>query len=165
MFVYRGRGGPRRPTPGNVQCQRCLQRDKYPGSDLHEAFTTTSKLTSPARHYTYECKSTPQERPYAARPSRTQQLRNPKLMPKLTNDSLDAAERRYVLSHCSQFQFLSRQDAGVSAQVADARLAERAWRTRNSPRGMLSALRRGRRRSGMRSLLRRPRPVARGPRP
>jgi hypothetical protein len=35
-------------------------------------------------HYSYECKATTQERPYIPRPSRTQQLFNPKLQPKLT---------------------------------------------------------------------------------
>ncbi|MCJ1375227.1 hypothetical protein MMC20_006461 [Loxospora ochrophaea] len=39
------------------------------------------------RHYSYECKATAQERPYASRPSRTQQLVNPKLVPKLTSDT------------------------------------------------------------------------------
>ncbi|KAL8823172.1 MAG: hypothetical protein Q9191_006108 [Dirinaria sp. TL-2023a] len=34
----------------------------------------------------YECKSTTQDRPYVSRPSRTQQLTNPKLVPKLTTD-------------------------------------------------------------------------------
>ncbi|EON62866.1 hypothetical protein W97_02091 [Coniosporium apollinis CBS 100218] len=34
----------------------------------------------------YECKASAQERPYASRPSRTQQLFNPKLVPKLTSD-------------------------------------------------------------------------------
>ncbi|PGH19147.1 hypothetical protein AJ80_04227 [Polytolypa hystricis UAMH7299] len=44
-------------------CQKCLKRDNY------------------------ECKATAQERPYRSRPSRTQQLANPKLVPKLTNDA------------------------------------------------------------------------------
>lgn len=39
-----------------------------------------------ARHYSYECKATTQERPYTARPSRTQQLLNPQLVPKLSED-------------------------------------------------------------------------------
>ncbi|EDN94943.1 hypothetical protein SS1G_10818 [Sclerotinia sclerotiorum 1980 UF-70] len=34
----------------------------------------------------YECKANAQERPYVSRPSRTQQLSNPKLVPKLTSD-------------------------------------------------------------------------------
>ena len=40
--------------------------------------------TAQTGHYTYECKSTTQERPYISRPSRTQQLLNPKLQQKLT---------------------------------------------------------------------------------
>ncbi|TVY90470.1 hypothetical protein LAWI1_G002690 [Lachnellula willkommii] len=40
----------------------------------------------PLRHYSYECKAIAQERPYVPRPSRTQQLLNPKLVPKLTSD-------------------------------------------------------------------------------
>ncbi|EXJ62557.1 hypothetical protein A1O7_02995, partial [Cladophialophora yegresii CBS 114405] len=35
----------------------------------------------------YECKASVQERPYASRPSRTQQLSNPKLVPKLASDT------------------------------------------------------------------------------
>ncbi|CAH0053128.1 unnamed protein product, partial [Clonostachys solani] len=44
------------------------------------------------RHYSYECKVPAQERPYTSRPSRSQQLRNPKLIPKLTNDALKPLE-------------------------------------------------------------------------
>ncbi|KAE9977682.1 hypothetical protein BLS_001206 [Venturia inaequalis] len=39
-----------------------------------------------SRHYSYECKAKPEERPYRARPSRTAQLKNPKLAPKLNSD-------------------------------------------------------------------------------
>ncbi|QDS76436.1 hypothetical protein FKW77_004408 [Venturia effusa] len=39
-----------------------------------------------SRHYSYECKARPDERPYQARPSRTAQLKNPKLAPKLSSD-------------------------------------------------------------------------------
>ncbi|GAA87527.1 hypothetical protein AKAW_05641 [Aspergillus luchuensis IFO 4308] len=39
-----------------------------------------------SRHYSYECKVTAQERPYTSRPSRTQQLLNPKLRPQLSAD-------------------------------------------------------------------------------
>lgn len=39
-----------------------------------------------SRHYSYECKAKPEERPYRARPSRTAQLKNPKLAPKLSSD-------------------------------------------------------------------------------
>lgn len=52
-----------------------------------------------ARHYSYECKATAQERPYTARPSRTQQLLNPRLMPKLSEDVPTELERTYVSDH------------------------------------------------------------------
>lgn len=51
---------------------------------------------SSARHYSYECKATAQERPYTARPSRTQQLLNPRLMPKLSEDVPTDLQRTYV---------------------------------------------------------------------
>ena len=54
---------PSKATPQTL-CQKCLKRG----------------------HYSYECKSSAQERPYSSRPSRTQQLTNPKLLPKLTSD-------------------------------------------------------------------------------
>ncbi|KFH40513.1 hypothetical protein ACRE_088000 [Hapsidospora chrysogenum ATCC 11550] len=61
----RGRGGPRQTTPAN------------------------------ARHYSYECKASTQDRPYVSRPSRSKQLRNPKLVPKLTSDTLEPLEKKY----------------------------------------------------------------------
>ncbi|KND89709.1 hypothetical protein TOPH_05729 [Tolypocladium ophioglossoides CBS 100239] len=89
MFAHRGRGGPSRSTPANVQCQKCLKRDMYAATQ-----TLDSRLTPPARHYSYECKSSTQERPYVSRPSRSQQLRNPKLVPKLTNNVLEPEEKK-----------------------------------------------------------------------
>ncbi|KAH8893160.1 hypothetical protein GQ53DRAFT_103922 [Thozetella sp. PMI_491] len=68
----RGRGGPTKKTPATVQCQKCLKRG----------------------HYSYECKANAQERPYVARPSRSQQFFNPKLKPKLTEDTLDAVQKK-----------------------------------------------------------------------
>ncbi|KAI0017677.1 zinc knuckle-domain-containing protein [Xylariomycetidae sp. FL0641] len=65
------RRGPSKSTPANVQCQKCLKRG----------------------HYSYECKGSVQERPYIARPSRTQQLLNPKLVPKLSSDVPDALQK------------------------------------------------------------------------
>ena len=53
-------------------------------------------LTFLERHYSYECKAAPQERPYVPRPSRTQQLRNPKLLPKLTEDAPDSLQKKLV---------------------------------------------------------------------
>jgi len=65
------RRGPK-STPASVQCQKCLKRG----------------------HYTYECKASAQERPYVPRPSRTQQLFNPKLVPKLTNEAPPQLEKK-----------------------------------------------------------------------
>lgn len=56
-------GGPSKAT-ASTTCQKCLKKG----------------------HYSYECKAVIQERPYVSRPSRTQQLLNPKLVPKLTSD-------------------------------------------------------------------------------
>ncbi|KAI2778446.1 zinc knuckle-domain-containing protein [Daldinia loculata] len=66
------RRGPPKSTPTSVQCQKCLKRG----------------------HYSYECKATTQERPYVSRPSRTQQLFNPKLVPKLASDTPDALQKQ-----------------------------------------------------------------------
>nr|CAB88521.3 hypothetical protein [Neurospora crassa] len=60
--MYRGRNIPSKSTP-----------------------STDTQLTFPERHYSYECKASAAERPYIPRPSRTQQLFNPKLLPKLTS--------------------------------------------------------------------------------
>jgi hypothetical protein len=88
MYSNRGRGGPSRSTPANVLCQKCLKRDK----SKNPRCSSTMVLTFLARHYSYECKVPAQERPYTSRPSRSQQLRNPKLIPKLTNDALKPLE-------------------------------------------------------------------------
>ncbi|KAI6092120.1 zinc knuckle-domain-containing protein [Hypoxylon rubiginosum] len=66
------RRGPTKSTPASVQCQKCLKRG----------------------HYSYECKASAQERPYIPRPSRTQQLLNPKLVPKLTSDVPDTLQKK-----------------------------------------------------------------------
>ncbi|KAL9527114.1 hypothetical protein SMMN14_09368 [Sphaerulina musiva] len=57
-------GGPSKATATTL-CQKCLKRG----------------------HYTYECTSAQQDRPYTSRPSRSQQLSNPKLAPKLSAGS------------------------------------------------------------------------------
>ncbi|KAI2605860.1 zinc knuckle-domain-containing protein [Hypoxylon fragiforme] len=66
------RRDPTKATPANVQCQKCLKKG----------------------HYSYECKASTQERPYVSRPSRTQQLLNPKLAPKLASDVQDALAKQ-----------------------------------------------------------------------
>lgn len=56
-------GGSSKATSSTL-CQKCLKKG----------------------HYSYECKAATHERPYVSRPSRTQQLLNPKLVPKLSNE-------------------------------------------------------------------------------
>ncbi|KAG8207009.1 hypothetical protein GTR04_5609 [Trichophyton interdigitale] len=56
-----GRAAPSKATPTTV-CQKCLKKDSY------------------------ECTTQLQERPYGARPSRTQQLSNPRLRPQLSTE-------------------------------------------------------------------------------
>ncbi|KAI9734986.1 MAG: hypothetical protein M1834_002068 [Cirrosporium novae-zelandiae] len=83
MHRYRGAsfgGGPSKASATTL-CQKCLKRDKT-SSIVRQDW----KLTLSLRHYSYECKVTAQERPYLSRPSRTQQLSNPSLVPKLTSD-------------------------------------------------------------------------------
>ncbi|EFQ96723.1 hypothetical protein MGYG_08648 [Nannizzia gypsea CBS 118893] len=56
-----GRAAPSKASPTTV-CQKCLKKDSY------------------------ECTTQLQERPYGARPSRTQQLSNPRLRPQLSTE-------------------------------------------------------------------------------
>lgn len=60
-------------SPSTV-CQKCLERGKC--GQFAKVITFGLRIG----HYTYECKNT---RPYVSRPSRTQQLENPKLQEKL----------------------------------------------------------------------------------
>ncbi|KAI9928560.1 hypothetical protein MW887_001774 [Aspergillus wentii] len=64
MNRYRNAPGLRGPTKASAStlCQKCLKRDIY------------------------ECTASAQERPYTSRPSRTQQLQNPRLRPQLTTE-------------------------------------------------------------------------------
>lgn len=62
--MFRRPGAGRSKASSDTLCQKCLKKG----------------------HYSYECKASAQERPYQSRPSRTQQLLNPKLKPKLTNE-------------------------------------------------------------------------------
>jgi hypothetical protein len=73
-------GGPSKASATTL-CQKCLKRDM---SSLLLLAQTQADFSS--RHYSYECKAVAQERPYVPRPSRTQQLFNPKLVPKLNSD-------------------------------------------------------------------------------
>ncbi|KAF4949871.1 hypothetical protein FGADI_8587 [Fusarium gaditjirri] len=62
------------------------------GSQVFLTVSANGRLAE--RHYSYECKATAQERPYVSRPSRSQQFRNPKLVPKLTNETLNPLEKK-----------------------------------------------------------------------
>ncbi|KLU91175.1 hypothetical protein MAPG_09698 [Magnaporthiopsis poae ATCC 64411] len=72
------------------RCARDPVFDRRPVSPV----SSTCSLTVRERHYSYECKAGPQERPYVPRPSRTQQLLDPKLRPQLTNDTPDAFQKK-----------------------------------------------------------------------
>ncbi|KAF9637333.1 hypothetical protein BFW01_g8229 [Lasiodiplodia theobromae] len=81
--MYRGPAytGRSKATPSTT-CQKCLKKDMRIPARFRRPDPTDTSL----RHYSYECKASTQERPYVSRPSRTQQLFNPKLKPQLTSD-------------------------------------------------------------------------------
>ncbi|KAI2701321.1 hypothetical protein CBS147332_7923 [Penicillium roqueforti] len=61
---------------------------KLGGSNSNRATATTLCQKCLGRgHYSFDCKASAQERPYVPRPSRTQQLLNPELMPKLSSEN------------------------------------------------------------------------------
>jgi hypothetical protein len=66
-------GGPSKASSTTL-CQKCLKRG----------------------HFSYECKASQQDRPYISRPSRTQQLANPKLAAKITNAVPEVEAPKYV---------------------------------------------------------------------
>lgn len=53
------------------------------------------------RHYSYECNISAQDRPYLTRPSRTQQLQNPNLKPKLSTEVPNDLLPTYASLHFS----------------------------------------------------------------
>jgi len=67
-------------------CQKCLKRGKYSGTANLKANTD-----EPKGHFSYECTASKQDRPYVSRPSRTQQLLNPELAPKIVEATKPAA--------------------------------------------------------------------------
>jgi len=123
MYPYRGRTGPSKATPSNVQCQKCLKRDKC--SDYRSLVLL---LTVLERHYSYECKAGPQERPYIPRPSRTQQLFNPKLLPKLASETPNALQETCVAAfvYTPDFSLTCAHRKGVADEELAKREAERA---------------------------------------
>ena len=88
----------------NTTCQKCLKKDRTPLT-ISTRFSLANKSL---RHYSYECKATAHERPYVSRPSRTQQLFNPKLAPKLSSDVPNDLLRKYValIELCSRYAYL-----------------------------------------------------------
>jgi hypothetical protein len=89
MFRGPSYGGRSRATATTL-CQKCLKKDM---SSPPSTLTQCTDIF--ARHYSYECKASDQERPYTSRPSRTQQLLNPKLAPKLMTDVPNDLLRKY----------------------------------------------------------------------
>jgi len=95
MFRRPGTGPSR--ASADTLCQKCLQRG----------------------HYSYECKASAQERPYKSRPSRTQQLLNPQLQPKLTTHVPHALVHRRGLADAllSQKEATRRRSRSPSSSV------------------------------------------------
>jgi hypothetical protein len=92
--MFRRPGTGRSKASSDTLCQKCLKKG----------------------HYSYECKASAQERPYQSRPSRTQQLLNPKLKPKLTTEVPEDLLRK----------------KGVADEILKKKEAERAGRGKRS---------------------------------
>lgn len=118
---YRNAPSLRGPTKASATtlCQKCLKRDTYSPDYQYLSAITDSAL----RHYSYECNVSAQERPYLARPSRTQQLQNPNLRPKLSSDTPNDLLRTYVSSDFSFLFFF------LAPNVWLIPCTEKAWRT------------------------------------
>lgn len=61
-----------------------MHRNRTAASSARATPTTRCQKCLKLGHYSYQCTSPAQERPYISRPSRTQQLFNPTLRPRLT---------------------------------------------------------------------------------
>lgn len=82
-------------TIARPNCTSTAVMFRRPGTGPSKASATTLCQKCLKRgHYSYECKATAQERPYKSRPSRTQQLLNPQLKPKLTTEVPDDLLRK-----------------------------------------------------------------------
>ncbi|KAK8255998.1 zinc knuckle-domain-containing protein [Phyllosticta capitalensis] len=114
--MYRGpssHAGRSKAAPSTT-CQKCLKKG----------------------HYSYECKVTNQERPYLARPSRTQQLFNPKLMPQLTSDVPNDLLRRKGVAD----EVLAKQSADRGRKHARDDDDARPTRTRSRSESSFSSV-------------------------
>ncbi|KAL9586018.1 MAG: hypothetical protein Q9212_001163 [Teloschistes hypoglaucus] len=94
--MNRLRSAPSKATPQTL-CQKCLKRDNY------------------------ECTAEPQQRPYVSRPSRTQQLANPKLVPSLTSHVPSDLLRKSVQQSFARMELMLKP---VRKGVADEQLAK-----------------------------------------
>ena len=84
-YAPHGRSSNQPRATSSTVCQKCL------GSGKNFAFTCSlcDYLTIITGHFTYECKN---NRPYVTRPSRTQQLENPRLLAKLRAEGKPSVE-------------------------------------------------------------------------
>ncbi|KAG6044645.1 hypothetical protein E4U39_003169 [Claviceps sp. Clav50 group G5] len=86
---------------------KALQKTRF---SRHANYLARSiaKATRPSREpHCRGARASSQERPYVSRPSRSQQLRNPKLVPKLTNDTPNPVEKKKGLAD----EILAKQEA------------------------------------------------------
>lgn len=75
-------GGPSKASATTL-CQKCLKRGQWYFTTLCRRMQEDDAHIMPG-HYSYECTASKDDRPYVSRPSRSQQLLNPKLAPKIS---------------------------------------------------------------------------------
>ncbi|KAK7682382.1 hypothetical protein QCA50_014587 [Cerrena zonata] len=83
------------------------------GNNPRAGSSTTCQRCLKTGHFTYECKG---ERPYISRPSRTQQLENPRVLAKLKSDGKPSVEVP------EEFK----QKSGTANKILEAKEKERA---------------------------------------
>ncbi|KAF2766402.1 hypothetical protein EJ03DRAFT_178825 [Teratosphaeria nubilosa] len=106
MNRYARSSGPSKASATTL-CQKCLKKG----------------------HYSYECTASQQDRPYTSRPSRTQQLLNPRLAPKIADQAAkDGLEPNALASLRSK-----RAQSEDSESVSVSTISTRSSRSR-SPR-------------------------------
>lgn len=103
------------------------------GQSKASASTTCQKCLKKG-HYSYECKESVQARPYVSRPSRTQQLLNPKLAPPLSSDTINNLLRKTGVAD----EQLAEAEA-ARAQTDGERSRSNSPTTRKQARSMSSA--------------------------
>ena len=98
--------------------------------------STTCQKCLKKGHYSYECKESVQTRPYVSRPSRTQQLLNPKLAPRLASDATNDLLRKTGIAD----EHLAKAEAERAKSNAPRSISPGACRSpaRKRPRSMSS---------------------------